>query len=190
MRTINYCEFGKEWMKHIDHARRVIGKYASHNNISEGYINPSVTFQLAHLMAAFNSGDLRGKTILDLGCGSSTTSDGNSQYQPWLCRILGFIGAIPIGIDVAESPEKDFIFQQDRLFDQDSLNIISGRIVVDAAHSYGLIDSPQVVHNVSGSEEELIQRLSSQLEGIVDPNGFFLWGALSDLGNEERRRRA
>src|SRR3989344_4886191 len=190
MITLNYCEVGKEWAKYAEHAREAIRNYALKSGIPETDVNPSVTFQLAHLMTVFGSRDLKDKTILDLGCGSSTTSDGRGEFQPRLCRVLGYLGAVPIGIDIADSKERDFIFQKASLFDQDSLNIINGRIIVDAAHSYGLVDSPQVVHRVTGSEDELVAKLSSQIEGIVEPDGFFLWGALSDLGNEERRRAA
>jgi hypothetical protein len=61
-------------------------------------------FQKSEQSEAYES--LRGKKILDLGCGSVESYVDNGifakpgDYEPWLCRALHRCGAKPIGVDI------------------------------------------------------------------------------------------
>ncbi|MCR4285062.1 MAG: hypothetical protein NUV97_03415 [archaeon] len=183
MKILNYKDIGNAWINYYHPAGEVVNSFSAENQRFSLSAAGITQISLAHLMAAFETPNLKGKTILDLGSGSSNSrGNTNGIYEPWLCRVLDYMGAVPIGLDVGSSDE-NFRFIQARLFEQDKLVIDpSGKIIVDAAHSRGLVDCPEVMYKVVGSESDLVRRLSQNLEGIVKPDGFFLWANSGDIG--------
>ena len=58
-------------------------------------------------------GLLKGKKILDIGCGSKSSAHrdhvwGSNCFEPWLCRSLKEIGAHPVGLDIAPNSGEGF----------------------------------------------------------------------------------
>lgn len=59
-------------------------------------------------------GCLKGKKILDIGCGSEFTNDGNmlfvklTGFSPWLCRALHKCGAVAVGVDIENNDGEKF----------------------------------------------------------------------------------
>lgn len=78
-----------------------------------------VPFYLSAVFAVVD--DVKGKTILDIGCGSKGKDTYESKlftyanagrFEPWLARVLHHLGANVIGIDIGESPHEQFSFRQ------------------------------------------------------------------------------
>ena len=89
-------------------------------------IEKRLTFHLYQLREAFtNIDDVRGKRILDLACGSRTYEDDPlKRYEPWMCRLLLQLGAIPVGVDLAAQREERFESHRADLTISDSLSFL------------------------------------------------------------------
>ena len=74
-------------------------------------VEKRVGFHLDQLRASFpNIHDVQGKRILDLACGSRNYEDDTlNRYEPWMCRLLLHLGALPVGVDLA--PQRDERFK-------------------------------------------------------------------------------
>jgi SAM-dependent methyltransferase len=135
---------------------------------------------LSHLLSV-TSEDLRGKRILDLGCGSKTIPNPSpypygftNTYEPWLCRFLALpqIGASPVGVDIRNNLGENFENHQADLTKPDSLSFLPDGSV-DIAHAGNFYTLPEI------DVEEINRNLLPQLERIVKPNGIFLYEDLT-----------
>ena len=98
-------------------------------------------------------GDLKGKTIIDLGCGSKEAEDSiYGNYHPWLCRVLHELGAHVIGIDIATLDEE---FQTHQI---DLLTSPIPNIKADCIHASGLFNAKHVLDTHSGEGPQIIQK--------------------------------
>jgi len=67
-----------------------------------------VTQFVGRLESAFGKlSAVRGKRILDIGCGSATSRHPTTgritpMFEPWFCRILVELGADPVGVDLGD----------------------------------------------------------------------------------------
>ncbi len=126
------------------------------------------------------NGDLAGKIILDLGCGSDFSTDGFGYggtliYSPWLCRTLNKLGAKPIGVDLDLRNEE---------FEHHSVNLLEESLdflpdhSVDVANACALFDSPTLLFMIGkiprAGFNEFEDRIRKQLERIVKPEGYFI----------------
>lgn len=155
--------------------QNIIDKYFAGDK--ENYIKSqafsSMVFPLSQIL--YFSGDIKGKRILDIGCGgkgqyTSQTSFRSRMYEPWLCRALLELDAEPIGIDARDNSEEEFENYQRDLFEKDSLSDIP-ESSVDIAHAKGLFNDPSVYMSPTNLEDVLIP----QLERTVKPNGYFIY---------------
>jgi len=116
---------------------------------------------------------LKGKRILDLGCGSSLPEEGNRLFEPWLCRSLFEIGVEVVGIDIQPSSEP-FEFRQLDLSQPKSLNEFSDKSF-DGIFSRALVDSPTFLKRKSVNELSTIKRsLGNQIKRLLKENYLFL----------------
>lgn len=140
-------------------------------------------FHLLHLKAIFNILDPKGKTVLDLGCGSVNSYDNRTvcrrMYEPWLLRALHEYGANCVGVDAGGLDGEKFKGYKINLLHEDSLAQFETHSV-DIATAFAFFDSPALWSYLGrGAGEETFKRIMPQLERIVKPEGFFLfenWG--------------
>jgi len=127
-------------------------------------------------------GEIYGKTVLDLGCGSIFSNDHTASifqeqrlYEPWLSRTLHELGARPIGIDSKHDLSEEFEGYKLNLCFPDSLKQFPDKSV-DLACAFSLFDSPSLHYgNGFGAGRELFHCLIPQLERVVKDDGFFLF---------------
>lgn len=99
---------------------------------------------------------VRGKRILDLGCGATIPKIDNEktiplsdreqnptsrQFEPWLSRILKELGAEPVGIDAGNLEGEQFEHYNIDLSQPGALNILPDHSF-DAINMWSLLDSP------------------------------------------------
>jgi len=138
-------------------------------------------------------GDLEGKKILDLGCGSVYTTGESAVgrgYPPWLCRALHQLKARVIGIDWNPQDSEEFESYKIDLYHHNSLKQFYGR-EFDLACAFSLFDSPSL-HLVHGPDagRRLFDMMTIQLERIVKDKGFFFFeGTGTGLLAEGRSRQ-
>jgi hypothetical protein len=107
---------------------------------------------------------LKGKRVLDIACGSSTSKAPSSifvntpfgeqqipiahtegytaQFEPWFCRILLELGADPTGIDMGNLDGETFEHYNVNLGQPGALNFLAGQSF-DAVHDSRLFGSPE-----------------------------------------------
>ena len=147
----------------------------------DGGLFPKYLIPILHVM-----GDVKGKTILDLGCGSKRSAESSSFFgsgwEPWGCRALQLLGADVIGVDIASNKDETFRWIEADLTQPTSLQEIADQSV-DLAYESMLFDSPifeDVCYkharqtNTPGFRELVEKRIVSQLERILKPEGIFL----------------
>lgn len=152
-----------------------------------GLMAGDIVRQLAWVLVAAN-GDILGKRILDLGCGSTGGSlDADAGYHgifaPWLARTLIELGANPVGIDFGNLQGEKFEGHTVDLLKPDSLNFL-GDSSIDIVHSRALFTSPQL-HELqnsrwgyvsqSDSASRFFELLRPQIARILKPGGTFVY---------------
>ncbi len=78
------------------------------------------------LRAAYpNIYDVKDKRVLDLACGSTSYEDNNrGKYDPWMSRLLRYLGAHPVGIDLCPQNEESFEWHTADLTIPDALSFL------------------------------------------------------------------
>jgi len=121
-------------------------------------------------------GKIEGVRVLDLGCGSDPQLDDccPREHEPWLCRILLFLNAKPIGVDLGNLENEDFEGHQLDLMKEGSLVEIPDRSI-DIAHNRKLVASPTFMgrYGYMGIDW-LYELLEPQLERILEDGAVFL----------------
>jgi hypothetical protein len=119
---------------------------------------------------------LKGKRILDIASGSSTSkapsfvfvntpfgeqripvssTDGyTAQFEPWFCRILLELGADPIGIDLGNLDGETFEHYNVNLGQSGALNFLADHSF-DAVHDSRLFGSPEFTAQCPNQEDRL-----------------------------------
>lgn len=123
-------------------------------------------------------GSLKGKTVLDLGCGcnySSFDSDRNragETYSAWLCRALHELGERSIGVDKGNLEGELFEhYGGVNLTLPGSLDFIQD-YSIDIANARLFFSSPEL--NSLKCPTGIKQILLPQLERIVKPDGYLV----------------
>jgi hypothetical protein len=125
------------------------------------------------------SGEYKGKVILDLGCGSTTPQLEGSDFfndryfEPWMCRALHHLGAIPVGVDMGKLAGEQFQYFRVDLTKPDSLSCLNG-IQVPVANAR-LLFSSSVLKMMQADPSEMRRNIVRQLEHIVNPEGIFMY---------------
>lgn len=138
--------------------------------------------QLKYILASL-SGDLREKTLVDLGCGSIRNMDDwpnyDGMFEPWLCRGLHFLpdsmNVRVIGVDKSEELKGESFenhvgdiiwglpYPLDNLPSQ-SIDLVNASSLFSSRHFYG-------------GRSEVRRKLLPQLERILKPTGVFVYGS-------------
>lgn len=139
--------------------------------------------------------NLKGKTLLDLGCGTVHNNYGIESpldtdypmysFEPWICRLLPYLGVKTIGIDIENMDDEKFEHYSINLLEPNSLSFLPDNSV-DVANSRWFFESPTLLKLIYGEEvndksperyqiakSEIKDILIPQLERIVKPEGIF-----------------
>lgn len=162
----------------------LVKKYKLINNKEAGNVDEEIIINI--ILETFPDHDIRGKVIVDLGCGSTGGTyesdewgdDQYRQWEPWLCRILHELGAKPIGIDVGELVNEDFEHYSLNLLTPNSLQIIQDESV-DMVYTSSFYDSLELqrllrIRSDDKSREKMRDILFPQIKRILKKNGVFL----------------
>ena len=127
--------------------------------------------QLPYVLFALK-GDVKGKVVVDLGCGSRKAKDNLlSNYEPWLCRILHEAGVMVIGVDAYDSSEEFRFYVKDLFLDK-----VDRIADVDVVHCSSLFDSPTLLHKHGiDAGARLKEKLILQCERVLRKDGVFLF---------------
>ncbi len=153
---------------------QVLKKYKMNGTVTE----LTIMYRLKLITSLM--GDVKGKTVLDIGCGAKQSWDydlckiGKERryYDPWLCRVLQFFGAKTFGIDGGESPNESYTHIQGHLYRFSEHTERFPNHSLDLACAWGLFDSPSL-----GIRRELFDTIVTRLEVKLKPEGFFVFDA-------------
>ncbi len=166
---------------------RLLEKYP-HSYLKNNNGVDTIQVQLSKIVV-ITDGDLEGKVILDLGCGSVNGYDGFlysltkagicfsdddfsfHSYEPWLCRALCELGAKPIGIDRRGLENEEFEHHELDLL-EDNLDVIPDSSI-DVVNMYQLLTSS--IFSKNGDYKMLMEKLIPQLRRILKPEGVFVY---------------
>lgn len=142
-------------------------KYSIKGDVFEAEMPLSLQIPfISHLV----KGKIKGKRILDLGCGSKRFHEidlTSRFFEPWLCRTLHELGAYPVGVDKEDNSEEEFKSYQVDLQRKNSLKFLQTGSF-DIANMRGLLTS----RGFRGDAKKLI---FPQLERIVKPGGYLIY---------------
>ncbi len=121
-------------------------------------------------------GDLTGRAILDIGCGSNTPIHGqqNTYFPPWMCRTLNHIGAKPVGIDIGDLTREQFEHYTLDVTQPNALVNALGNRKFDAVYTRDLRGQSIRANNLVHTAEEIYAILLPQVEYLLNPNGVFI----------------
>jgi hypothetical protein len=137
---------------------------------------------------------LKDKRILDIACGSSTskapafvfvntpfgeqripishTNGYTAQFEPWFCRILLALGAVPVGIDLGNLEGETFEHYYVDLGKPGALDFLPDHSF-DAVHDSRLFGSPEFTAQFPNPEDRL--RVAAEIWGqeqrLLKPEG-------------------
>jgi SAM-dependent methyltransferase len=112
--------------------------------------------------------DIKGRRILDLGCGFDKSFYGGLVYSPWFCRFLTKLGADVVGVDIGDNQREKFESYRRDLTKKNCLDFLPN-YSVDIAHAGGIFNLPDVDYLL------LKENLLPQLERVVKKEGTFLY---------------
>jgi hypothetical protein len=162
-------EIDNDMMIGMEEAVRDIGEMTDevypndHEETSEAIIT-----QIPYILQELR-GNVRGKTILDLGSGSTF-----GGYKPWLCRILYHMGANPIAVDLGKFRNEPFIAYSADLSQPNALRMIPDNSVdlANAKMFFTCSDLRSMRPNAY-----LREQLRPQLERVLKQDASFIYAA-------------
>jgi hypothetical protein len=147
---------------------------------------------------------VKGKRILDIACGSSTSKapsfvfvntpfgegripipakDGfTAQFEPWFCRILLELGAEPVGVDLGDLENEAFEHHRLDLGQPAALGFFPDRSF-DAVHDSRLFGSPEFTTQFPNQEDRLrvAAEIWRQEQRILKPKGIVIHSDAANL---------
>jgi len=142
--------------------------------------------------------NVRGKKILDIGCGSIErnfkargVNDSEDRifrdFEPWLCRALQELGANPVGIDIMDLEIEEFEHYQLDFLEPKALNFFVAKSFdgVNISCVFGPFDDLIIKNPIDASNKKNIMKMlgeeikkllknDAKFINIIDANGFSL----------------
>lgn len=181
----------------------LIEKYAK--NLEEGkrkkiesYIKTRLFLDFLTIIKTLPDHDIRGKTIVDLGCGSTggtadygTEDLHGQQFHPWLMRACHELGVNAIGVDMGNLDEEPFEHYNANLAEQNSIHFLQDSmadiVIVQAVYDSGtMVFMPGWRHHGLdgvGIKKDLHKILLPQIKRILKDGGVLI----DDLGYKEEK---
>ena len=141
-------------------------------NISENCLNNAV-HNLLKIKAQTGGLDVKGRRILDIGCGALMSKD---QFLPTTARMLQAMGASVTGIDKTESPGEPY---EHIVMDLEykSLHSRFEKQEFDMVVCCSFFDSPALPLHLLN--KDFAQRISEEAFELLKPGGFFVYDFMS-----------
>jgi SAM-dependent methyltransferase len=146
--------------------------------------------------------DLKDKRILDIACGSNTSKMPGAVYvntpfgeitlgakqgytalfEPWFCRMLVELHAIPVGVDFGDLEHEVFEHQRLDLGVEGALDILH-EASFDAIHDSRLFGSPEFTAQFPQPADRLrvAREIVQQEQRVLKPNGKIIHSDAMDL---------
>lgn len=115
--------------------------------------------------------NIKGKRILDLGCGSNSSQADGETFEPWFCRALHKLGAKPVGIDIGDLNAEEFEHYQVDLSKSGVLNFLPDNSF-DGVYTRLLFTSPILEQVASQTKiEEMKVEIKEQIKRLLRKDG-------------------
>jgi hypothetical protein len=135
---------------------------------------------ITRLQRAFGLlGDVRGKRILDIACGSNSsrspvTGRRTTQFEPWMCRLLQELEAQPVGVDMGDLEGETFEHVRVDLGIQGALDHLPSASF-DAVQDSRLFGSPEFQAAYGTRNVERVRQEIWRQEGrLLRPGGILI----------------
>ena len=161
-------------------------------------VEPIIQQLVGRIAKAFRRlSTVRGKRVLDLGCGSNTskapasiyintpfgekrihvsdTEKYTAQFEPWFCRILLALGAHPVGIDLGDLDNEEFEHYRVDLGQREALDFMPGHSF-DAIQDSRLFGSPEFTSQFPREADRLrvAREIRQQEQRLLRPGGIVI----------------
>ncbi len=147
--------------------------------------------------------NVRGKRILDIGCGSNTsrapssiyintpfgekrigraTNGYTAQFEPWFCRVLLELGANPVGVDFGDLEGEAFEHYRVDLGQRGALNFLPSHSF-DAVQDSRLFGSPEFTAEFPNRSDRLrvAQEIRRQEQRLLKAGGIVIHSDAKEL---------
>ncbi|HYF04636.1 MAG TPA: class I SAM-dependent methyltransferase [Patescibacteria group bacterium] len=137
-------------------------------------------------------GDLRqvkGKRILDIGCGKKAVEEDGSDidqstervFEPWMCRILVELGADPVGIDIEVNDDPSFEHYQIDAALPGAFAFLPDHSF-DGWHDMSVFGHPKFVKNIPRRERgRVYENMKSEMTRLLKSNGMIIQTHIESL---------
>lgn len=151
-----------------------LSKKIAHEPETQDVINQFV----ARLEKAFGSLQaVRGKRVLDIGCGSNSSRHPGTgmvtpMFEPWFCRILLELGADPVGVDTGDLEGEAFEHFRIDLARNGALDFLPDSSF-DGVHDSRIFGSPEFTaqHPAVDDYCRISQEIKRQEQRLLRPGG-------------------
>lgn len=188
------------WEKEMELQNEILNRLKEKYKISElPHKGGTLEEQLIDIRRKFGSlKNVKGKRILDLGCGSnygsfdsdvfnklaSEKGEVGRTFEPWLCRALLELGADPVGIDIGNLEDEKFENYQIDLSKKGALDFLPSKSF-DGISMRVFLDSPQLENMVGNRSSK--QKDEGYFDNIKDVQEELL-GQIDRLLKEDGKR--
>ena len=134
---------------------------------------------VSRLMDAFGPlSTIAGRTVLDIACGSSSsrspaTGLPTAAFEPWMCRLLVELGALPVGIDIGDLADEAFVHHRVDLGLPGALDFLATGSF-DAVHESRLFGSPEFRAAHGRATERIRREVHRQERRLLRPGGILI----------------
>jgi hypothetical protein len=173
-RTASDRALFRDALGELDAHHRLGSKIAAEPNLAA-----IMTEFVTRLMDAFGSlSGPRGKAVLDIACGSSSsrspvTGRQTSEFEPWMCRLLVELGAHPVGIDIGDLAGETFDHHRVDLGVAGALDFLAPGSF-DAIHESRLFGSPEFRAAHGPATERIRREIHRQERRLLRSGGVLI----------------
>jgi hypothetical protein len=158
----------------LDVRHRLASKIAAEPNL--GAIMTEFASRLMDALGPLST--IRGQTVLDIACGSSSSQSPvtglrTPEFEPWMCRLLVELGARPVGIDIGDLAGEAFVHHQVDLGVPGALDFLATGSF-DAVHESRLFGSPEFRAAHERATAHIRREIHRQERRLLRPGGILI----------------